>query len=104
MPAWRLPTIFPRMMHTAETPQRAPNAAPGAPAGPRASVRATVNGEARELRAGSTIADLLALHGLDARLVVVEHNRTILRDRDAFATIPVADGDAVEIVHFVGGG
>jgi thiamine biosynthesis protein ThiS len=67
-------------------------------------VRATVNGERRELPAGATIADLLALHGLDPRLVVVEHNREILRDRGALASITLAEGDVVEIVHFVGGG
>jgi len=50
------------------------------------------------------VAGLLALHALDPRLVVVEHNRTILRDRDAFASIRLADGDTVELVHFVGGG
>ena len=37
-------------------------------------------------------------------MVVVEHNRTILRDRDAYASLALADGDVLEIVHFVGGG
>jgi len=36
--------------------------------------------------------------------VVVEHNRTILRDRETFAAHLLAGGDVVEIVHFVGGG
>jgi len=35
--------------------------------------------------------------------VVVEHNRVIIR-RPALASTPLADGDVVEIVHFVGGG
>ena len=68
------------------------------------TVSLTVNGEDRELPAGSTIADLLATHKLDPRVVVVEHNRTVLRDRDSYAGIELRDGDAIEIVHFVGGG
>jgi len=35
--------------------------------------------------------------------VVVEHNRRIVR-RDALGTTRLAEGDAVELVHFVGGG
>jgi thiamine biosynthesis protein ThiS len=69
-----------------------------------AAVTVTVNGEARRLPAGATVASLLATHGLDPRLVVVEHNRTILRDRSALGAVALADGDVVELVHFVGGG
>lgn len=70
----------------------------------RAAVIVVVNGERRALPAGATVASLLAAHGLDARLVVVEHNRVILRDRAALGGVALADGDVVEIVHFVGGG
>lgn len=66
-------------------------------------VALVVNGESRRARAGSTLADLLADLGLDARAVVVEHNRRIVR-RDALAGTPLAEGDAIELVHFVGGG
>jgi sulfur carrier protein len=63
-----------------------------------------VNGSAREIPAGSTIADLLATLGIDARMVVVEHNGQVVRDRAVFATRPLSSGDRIEIVHFVGGG
>jgi sulfur carrier protein len=46
---------------------------------------------------------LLESLDLDPRLVVVEHNRRIVRRPELRGT-PVEDGDAVEIVHFVGGG
>ena len=69
-----------------------------------AGATVTVNGERRELTGEVTIASLLAALGLDARLVVVEHNREIVRDRDTWNARPIADGDVVEIVHFVGGG
>ena len=68
------------------------------------TVSLTVNGEERDFPAGSSVADLLASHSLDPRLVVVEHNRTVLRDRDSYARVALSDGDVVEIVHFVGGG
>jgi thiamine biosynthesis protein ThiS len=68
------------------------------------AVAITLNGDLRELPAGSTIASLLASLQLDPRLVVVERNRDILRDRDTFGETAVAAGDTIEIVHFVGGG
>jgi thiamine biosynthesis protein ThiS len=68
------------------------------------ALRVTVNGEPRELAAGTTLGDLLRAHDLDPRLVVVELNRDIRRDRDAFDTLALGNGDALELVHFVGGG
>ena len=67
-------------------------------------IELVVNGEARRVADGATLGDLLRQHELDPRMVVVEHNRTILRDRDAFDTVALRAGDSVEIVHFVGGG
>jgi sulfur carrier protein len=64
----------------------------------------TVNGERRQAAPGTTLASFLAELALDPRLVVVEYNRTILRDRDAYPTLALASGDVMEIVHFVGGG
>ncbi|MEP6732023.1 MAG: sulfur carrier protein ThiS [bacterium] len=64
----------------------------------------TVNGERRQAAAGATLASFLRELDLDPRMVVVEHNRTILRDRDAYASLALASGDVLEIVHFVGGG
>ena len=69
-----------------------------------AMVAPVVNGVARQVPAGTTIGDLLRSLSLDPRLVVVEHNRTILRDRAAYDGLPLATGDTLEIVHFVGGG
>ena len=63
-----------------------------------------VNGERRAVAAGSSVADFLRALDLDPRLVVVEHNRTILRDRDAYGAIALGADDVLEIVHFVGGG
>ncbi len=71
--------------------------------GPRRDIGISVNGEPREVPPGTTLAGLLERLGLDSRAVVVEHNRRIVR-RDGLAAAGLAPGDAVEIVHFVGGG
>ena len=62
-----------------------------------------VNGSPRTVRPGVTLLELLAELALDPRTVVVEHNRRIVR-RPALGETPVAAGDALELVHFVGGG
>ncbi|HSJ64104.1 MAG TPA: sulfur carrier protein ThiS [Gemmatimonadaceae bacterium] len=64
----------------------------------------TVNGDERRVAAGTTLGDLLREHGLDPRMVVVERNREILRDRSTFDALELEGGDQLEIVHFVGGG
>ena len=63
-----------------------------------------VNGQRRTIRVPATLADLLAGLELDARVVVVEHNGEIVRDRSSLATRSLGAGDVLEIVHFVGGG
>lgn len=63
----------------------------------------TVNGAARRIPAPATLAGLIAHLGLDPRMVVAELNRRVVRRAELDAT-PVADGDEVELVHFVGGG
>ena len=63
-----------------------------------------VNGERRSAAEGTTLGDLLRGLALDPRTVVVERNRVILRDRGAFDALALEAGDAIEIVHFVGGG
>jgi thiamine biosynthesis protein ThiS len=62
-----------------------------------------VNGESRSLPGPASVADLLRHLGLDPRTVVVELNREIVR-RLRLDDTALADGDAVELVHFVGGG
>jgi thiamine biosynthesis protein ThiS len=63
----------------------------------------TLNGEPRHVPGPATLDDLLRQLGIDARTVVVEHNRRVVRRPELGATC-LASGDAVELVHFVGGG
>ena len=63
----------------------------------------TVNGEPRAFAALASLLDLVAELGLDARKVAVERNLEIV-PRSAYGRTPIADGDRIEIVHFIGGG
>ncbi len=67
------------------------------------TIEVMVNGEPRTVPAGATLLELLGTLGLDPRAVVVEHNRRIVR-RPGLGDVTVAPGDAIELVHFVGGG
>ena len=62
-----------------------------------------VNGKPMQTVAGSTLADLLNELRLDSRQVVIERNQAIV-PQQRFADEFLADGDSLEIVHFVGGG
>ena len=66
-------------------------------------MKLTVNGEAREVPAGTTVAGLLETLGLAVDRVAVERNRELVR-RPAFGDTPLAEGDELEIVTLVGGG
>ena len=62
-----------------------------------------VNSEERLVPAGISIAEMLRDIGLDPAKVAVERNREIVA-RSTLGEVHVEDGDAFEIVHFVGGG
>ena len=66
-------------------------------------MRLTINGETRELPPVATLSELIAALELDTRKVAVERNLEIV-PRSLHAATPVADGDRIEIVHFIGGG
>jgi thiazole synthase len=67
------------------------------------SISLTLNGDLRRFRAGATIADLVRDIGLDPAKVAVERNLEIVT-RSTLNDVVLADGDRLEIVHFVGGG
>ena len=62
----------------------------------------TINGEERSLP-GQTVLQLLQALDIDPRRVAVELNLEILPKAE-YETAALADGDRIEIVHFVGGG
>mgnify|MGYP001298856373 CR=1 FL=1 len=66
-------------------------------------MKLTVNGQEKSFEGTVSVSELLQALNLDPQRVAVEHNRTIVL-REEFATLQLADGDALEIVQFVGGG
>lgn len=68
-----------------------------------ALIRIELNGEAREVPEGASVAELLGLLGLAAPKVAVERNLEIV-PRSAWDSTRLASGDRLEVVHFIGGG
>ena len=67
------------------------------------NTRVTVNGEPLAITPGMSVAGLIAQLGLDTRKVAVERNLEIV-PRSTYADVRLTPGDALEIVHFIGGG
>jgi sulfur carrier protein len=63
----------------------------------------TVNGEPRTFELLANLSALVSALGLDGRKVAIERNLEIV-PRSAYGRTPLADGDRIEIVHFIGGG
>ncbi|MBM4361670.1 MAG: sulfur carrier protein ThiS [Deltaproteobacteria bacterium] len=66
-------------------------------------MKVTVNGEPREVPAGLTVRGLVTHLGLTDGPVAVERNREVV-PRAEHESTALAEGDELEIVHFVGGG
>lgn len=67
-------------------------------------VRLVVNGQSRNIAAGSaTLTALIMDLGLDPGMVVAEVNGDIVKRAD-FPTFSLSDSDKIELVRFVGGG
>ncbi len=66
-------------------------------------MRVLVNGDERDVPAGTTLEALVRLLGLSAERLAVELNLRVIR-RPEWERTELAEGDRVEIVHFVGGG
>ncbi|HEY6065975.1 MAG TPA: sulfur carrier protein ThiS [Thermoanaerobaculia bacterium] len=70
---------------------------------PVESVRVRVNGEPRSFPTGTSIAALLGALGVSTPRVAVERNREIV-PKAVYESTLLEDGDALEVVEFVGGG
>ena len=62
-----------------------------------------INGKETETPGGHMIADLLEMHALLGKPLVVELNGAIVK-KDLYDETKLAEGDALEIVRLVGGG
>ena len=66
-------------------------------------MRLTINGEKRAFDVPLSVEAMLQQVGLDPRKVAVERNLEIV-PKSLYAETSLADGDTLEIVHFIGGG
>ncbi|MEO7329080.1 MAG: sulfur carrier protein ThiS [Minicystis sp.] len=66
-------------------------------------MQVTVNGEAKEIPAGTSVRGLIDLLALGDGPVAVEQNGEVVPRAEHTGT-PLAEGDVVEVLHFVGGG
>ncbi len=62
-----------------------------------------LNGEPKSLNVALSVRTLVEHLGLDPTKVAVERNLEIVA-KSRFAEVMIAEGDRIEIVHFVGGG
>jgi len=67
------------------------------------TVEITLNGEARRLDQPVSVRGLLESLGLDPAKIAVERNLEIV-PRSTYGEVALAQGDRLEIVHFIGGG
>lgn len=63
----------------------------------------TINGEKSELRDGTALTEYLAEKGYRTERIAVELNMAIV-PKNQYPQIVLHDGDALEIVTFMGGG
>ncbi len=66
-------------------------------------MRIKLNGKSFNCPDGTTVCDLIQLHGFAPERVAAELNGALVRRTD-FPQTGLSDGDTVELVHFVGGG
>lgn len=66
-------------------------------------MRIEINGEGREVEPGATLDELIRQLALVAERLAIERNREVVRRAD-WPQTRLAEGDRIEIVHFVGGG
>lgn len=65
-------------------------------------MQVTINGKPEEV-GGGTILEILKAKNVSPQMVAVELNSKIL-ERDELASAVVKDGDAIELLFYMGGG
>jgi thiamine biosynthesis protein ThiS len=65
-------------------------------------LRLILNGKPREVSEVGTVEELIQALGIH-RMIVVQHNGDIV-SREQYADRRLAEGDTLDIAHFVGGG
>lgn len=63
----------------------------------------TINGKIQSVADNASLNDLITNSLKDCSRVIAEHNGAIVK-KDDWPQTPLADGDVIELVSFVGGG
>ena len=66
-------------------------------------INVTINGDPLRFDGTLGLCDLRAKLDIESDKVAIEHNREIV-PKSIFDNVMIADGDTLEIVHFIGGG
>jgi len=66
-------------------------------------ITVSVNGDSKSVKQAISLEAFLSGLSLDPKKVAVERNFVIV-PKSTFADVTLVDGDALEIVHFIGGG
>ncbi len=66
-------------------------------------ITVTVNGDPCRMPADSRLTDLITRRGLQGERMAIAINRSVIRRTD-YPTRRLTHGDAIDIVHAVGGG
>lgn len=66
-------------------------------------MRLTVNGRELHMPDGVTLAELVGRQKFNPEVIVIEHNRQIVK-KEEWQTIILQAEDCLEVVTFVGGG
>lgn len=67
------------------------------------TLRVQLNGEIKEVGDGATLDEFVSQLSLTPARIAIELNQKVVR-RDRWPETRLAEGDRIEIVHFVGGG
>ena len=66
-------------------------------------MKVTVNGEEKEIPAGTTLLQLIDELGIGEKVMAAAVNMEIVK-KERWPEHPLQEGDRIELLHFVGGG
>jgi thiamine biosynthesis protein ThiS len=69
----------------------------------REKMQVTINGQTEEISDELNLSALLKHFSLPQERIAIELNKEVVRKKD-WENIKIADGDKLEVIHFVGGG
>lgn len=66
-------------------------------------MKVLINGETKEISNELNLSELLKHFSLPQERIAIELNKEVVRKKD-WENIKIAEGDRLEVIHFVGGG